>query len=171
MRTKLFAFSIRRILRAKLKVTLIGSPSGTATTTNVTATMKYCKICPAVSSDTHEVGSSGFTPKAKPMAARTIDVRTPIPSHLNQPPFSTLSGISLSLPINSKASYTIGIHTLDNAITAPIITAPTNPNCPREYCGASGEALKKISLINSTAKVSTANTIPTTPINLAKESN
>jgi len=45
LRTKLFVFSIRFMLSAKLNVTLIGSPSGTDTTINVTATMKLFNIC------------------------------------------------------------------------------------------------------------------------------
>ena len=41
-RTKLFSLSILRMLRARLTVTLIGSPSGTATTISVTAIMIEC---------------------------------------------------------------------------------------------------------------------------------
>ena len=40
LRTRLFVFNIRFMLRAKLNVTLIGNPSGTDTTINVTATIK-----------------------------------------------------------------------------------------------------------------------------------
>ena len=40
-RTRLLDFSMRRMLRAKAKVTAIGSPSGTAITISVTAIMKY----------------------------------------------------------------------------------------------------------------------------------
>ena len=49
-RTRLFVFSILRILNARLNVTLIGRPSGTATTIRVTAIIKYCRMRPAVSS-------------------------------------------------------------------------------------------------------------------------
>ena len=49
-RTKLFVFSIRRMLRARLSVTLIGNPSGTATTIKVTAIMKYFRTIRAISS-------------------------------------------------------------------------------------------------------------------------
>ena len=40
LRTSVFSAVIRRILYARLKVTLIANPSGTATTIKVTATMK-----------------------------------------------------------------------------------------------------------------------------------
>ena len=39
LRTRLFSFSILRMLRARLTVTLMGSPSGTATTMRATAIM------------------------------------------------------------------------------------------------------------------------------------
>ena len=41
-RTKLFVFNIRRMLSARESVTLIGRPSGTATTISVTATITVC---------------------------------------------------------------------------------------------------------------------------------
>ena len=43
-RTRLLVESIRRIFSARLRVTLMGNPSGTATTMRVTAIMKYCKV-------------------------------------------------------------------------------------------------------------------------------
>ena len=48
LRTKLLVLSIRRMFSAKLKVTLIGKPSGTATTIKVTAIMKYFNTMPAI---------------------------------------------------------------------------------------------------------------------------
>ena len=48
LRTKLLVFSIRRMFNAKLKVTLMGRPSGTATTISVTAIMKYFKTMRAM---------------------------------------------------------------------------------------------------------------------------
>ena len=39
--TRLFDFSMRRMLSAKASVTVMGSPSGTAITMSVTAIMKY----------------------------------------------------------------------------------------------------------------------------------
>ena len=54
-RTRLLVFSIRRMFRAKLRVTLIGNPSGTATTIRVTAIMKYFNTMRAISS--HECQS------------------------------------------------------------------------------------------------------------------
>ncbi len=43
-RTKLLVESIRRIFNARLSVTLIGNPSGTATTISVTAIIKYFSV-------------------------------------------------------------------------------------------------------------------------------
>ena len=36
---------MRRMFKARLSVTLMGRPSGTATTMRVTAIMKYCSVC------------------------------------------------------------------------------------------------------------------------------
>ena len=46
--TRLLLFNIRRMFSAKLKVTAIGSPSGTAITISVTAIMKYCNTTSAI---------------------------------------------------------------------------------------------------------------------------
>ncbi len=40
LRTRTFDFSMRRMLRARVKVTAMGNPSGTAITISVTAIMK-----------------------------------------------------------------------------------------------------------------------------------
>ena len=50
LRTRLLVLSMRRMLRARLRVTLMGSPSGTATTISVTAIMKYFSTMSAMSS-------------------------------------------------------------------------------------------------------------------------
>ena len=42
LRTRLFVWSMRRIEYARLSVTAIGRPSGTATTISVTAIMSVC---------------------------------------------------------------------------------------------------------------------------------
>ena len=48
LRTRLLFFSIRRMLSARLSVTAIGMPSGTAMTISVTAIMKYCNTVSAM---------------------------------------------------------------------------------------------------------------------------
>ena len=45
LRTRLLVESMRRMFNARLSVTLMGRPSGTATTMRVTAIMKYCSVC------------------------------------------------------------------------------------------------------------------------------
>ena len=48
LRTRMFDFSMRRMLSAKANVTAIGSPSGTAITISVTAIMKYLSTAAAI---------------------------------------------------------------------------------------------------------------------------
>ena len=50
LRTRLFCLSILRMLSARLTVTLSGSPSGTATTTSVTAMRMLSRKNSAISS-------------------------------------------------------------------------------------------------------------------------
>ena len=48
LRTRLLFFSMRLMLSARLSVTAIGMPSGTAITISVTAIMKYCSTVSAI---------------------------------------------------------------------------------------------------------------------------
>ena len=48
LRTRLFDFSILRMLSAKERVIAIGNPSGTAITIRVTAIMKYFNTISAI---------------------------------------------------------------------------------------------------------------------------
>ena len=159
---------MRRILSARLSVTLIGKPSGTATTTNVTATIKACKISVAVSRFIHELLFSGSTPKIYPIDEMATVTNAPVKSHLNHPPSFTDLGSLESLPSNSRPPYIIGNHTFIMPTATPNIAPTSKASCL--FCiGTIGS--KTTSLRTRTKNVKRANIRPTTPINLAKESN
>ena len=130
LRTKLLVCNIRLILRARLSVTLIGNPSGTATTINVTAIIKYCSILLASSISIHEDEFSGFTPNNTPMLQKMAKIIIPNISHVSHPKRLMQRGRGFSFPARENASYRIGTQTLDKAMIPPAITAPNSPNCP-----------------------------------------
>ena len=101
LRTRLLDFSILRILRAKLKVTLIGRPSGTVTTIRVTEAMNADRIFFPRLNEIHACGSQGLTPKAQPMASMITNAPNPYKIQRAQLPCSMLLGSSFSFPRNA----------------------------------------------------------------------
>ena len=82
-RTRLLVESIRRIFNARLNVTLIGNPSGTATTIRVTAIIKYCKVAFNAGSQSAKVwkvekGYTSITSLIKKMANANPATEKPI---------------------------------------------------------------------------------------------
>ena len=168
LRTRLFDFSILRMLRARLKVTLIGSPSGTVTTIKVTEAMNADRIFFPRLSEIHACASHGFTPKAKPTASMTTNAPSPYRNQRAQLPCSMLRGSSFAFPRRACTSYITGTHTLASMMTAAIINAPISPSCPHPGVGDAG--LKKMALMNRMVNVAAAPQNPTTPMNFASES-
>ena len=85
-RTRLLVESIRRIFRARLRVTLIGNPSGTATTISVTAIIKYLSVrsntgshsCQPFNAPKSKYSNTSFTKKIRKARPATVKPIFPI---------------------------------------------------------------------------------------------
>ena len=84
-RTKLFAAVIFLMLYAKLSVTLIAKPSGTATTIIVTAIMKYSRKFLPTSAGSQLSAPVGVMPNIAPMNVPTARTPAPMPTVASQP--------------------------------------------------------------------------------------
>ena len=131
LRTRLFVRSIRRMLTASDSVTLIGSPSGTATTISVTATMKYCNTSVAIVSQSERSRSPMIMPLTS--SATNVTIASDIPTR----PISfdnfcncRFSGVCSSLSTVACSA------TWPNSVASPtavtvIVPCPAFPVVPR----------------------------------------
>ena len=122
LRTRLFVLSIRRILTASDSVTLIGNPSGTATTISVTATIKYCSTRSAIVIQS----ASNSPPKRNPLTSNATNVSTASeiparPISFDNRPNCRFSGVSSSLSTVDCSA------TLPNSVASPTFSTTITP--------------------------------------------
>ena len=153
LRTRLLEAVILRMLYARLKVTLIASPSGTATTISVTAIMKKPRIFPNAAVDI--TGSGQTPPSAIPPSPATAITAAAIRHAATRH-----SGPRNRGRISSSPSVISGSHTRSSATSSASASVAVTPHCG-SVCTMSP---RTISRPTNTPKVVAAITKPTRPM-------
>ena len=139
LRTRLLVFNIRRIFNAKLRVMLMGSPSGTTTTMRVTATIKASIICFSTSAPNHDVDAKGDVKPVNSDATMyaTIANTAPIPAYIPQLFDAKRSSLSVLILNTERVSEIAGNNTFIIMVMAKMIALARVVFCMVVICVAS----------------------------------